>query len=79
VDTTELSHYDAIFNCIKMTIPFMYLGIPIGGNSRKRKMWKSMILKIEKKLARWKAKKLSFAGRVTMIKSIIIVFPPSFF
>jgi len=29
-----------------MTIPFTYLGIPIGGNHRKREFWIGMIEKI---------------------------------
>ena len=75
VNITELSRYAAILNYIKMTIPFMYLGILKGSKPRKMKKWKSVILKIKKTLAMWKGRQLSFAERVIVIISIIIALP----
>ncbi|GKU94710.1 hypothetical protein SLEP1_g8163 [Rubroshorea leprosula] len=41
-------------HCKKGELPFKYLGIPIGGNNRKKSMWQSMVQLVEKKLASWK-------------------------
>jgi len=32
-----------------MSIPFTYLGLPIGGNPRKKQLWEPLISKIESK------------------------------
>lgn len=50
---------------------FMFLGIPIGSNPRRIKMWDPVIDKFSSKLALWKRRFLSFAGRVTLINSIL--------
>ena len=39
-------------NCSLLTIPFIYLGIPIGANPRRCQMWDPLINKCERKLAR---------------------------
>jgi len=62
------------FNCLNckiMELPFKYLGLTIGGNPRSVAFWKPVIDKIRSRLARWKGKLLSMAGRVWLIKSVI--------
>ena len=41
-------------NCRILSMPFTYLGIPIGANPRRSELWDPIIRKSEKKLARWK-------------------------
>ena len=41
-------------NCSLMSVPFTYLGIPIGANPRKCQTWDPIISKCERKLAKWK-------------------------
>ena len=55
--------------------PIMYLGLPIGGNASKKVLWDPIISRIEKKLATWKGKLLSIAGRITLIKASIASLP----
>jgi len=43
------------------------------------KNWKPVIDKVEAKLSRWKAKTLSFGGRVTLCKSVLGSIPLYFF
>ena len=55
-----------------LSIPFTYLGIPIGANPRRCELWDPIIKKCERKLAKWKQRHISFGGRVTLIKSVSI-------
>jgi len=41
-------------HCSLLAFPFIYLGIPIGANSRRCHMWDSIIRKCERKLSKWK-------------------------
>ena len=58
-------------NCSLMAFPFVYLGIPIGANPRRGRMWDSIIHKCERKLSKWKQRYISFGGRVTLIQSVL--------
>lgn len=52
------------------------MGIPIGANPRRKETWEPIIVKLKKKkLASWKHKNLSFAGRITLINSILASLP----
>ena len=69
-------------NCNLLSIPFIYLGIPIGANPRRCELWDPIINKCERKLAKWKQKHISFGGRVTLIQLVltsILIFFFSFF
>ena len=41
-------------NCSLLSIPFVYLGIPIGANSRRCQLWDPIFKKCKRKLAKWK-------------------------
>nr|KYP33988.1 Putative ribonuclease H protein At1g65750 family [Cajanus cajan] len=58
-----------------MTLPFVYLGIPIGANPRRQQMWKEIMLKYNRKLALWRSKNLSLAARVCLINSVLSGLP----
>jgi len=66
-------------NCSLMSIPFVYLGIPIGVNSRQGQMWDPIIKKCEMASTKWKQRHLSFGGRVTLIQSVLNSIPIYFF
>ncbi|XP_071740785.1 uncharacterized protein [Rutidosis leptorrhynchoides] len=57
--------------CRVGVLPFTYLGLPIGHNMNKAKEWKFVVDKFESRLADWKAKTISFGGRLTQIKSVL--------
>ena len=66
-------------NCCLLTIPFVYLGITIGANSRKCQTWDLIIQKCERRLAKWKQRNISLGGgRVTLIQSILTSIPTYF-
>ncbi|KAJ0535599.1 putative RNA-directed DNA polymerase [Helianthus annuus] len=67
-----------ILNCGVGSFPFVYLGVPIGANMKRAVHWQPVIDKFIKKLSAWKAKTLSFAGRVTLAKSVLGSLPSYF-
>ena len=66
-------------NCRILSLPFSYLGIPIGDNPRRSVLWDPIIRKYERKLATWKHRHISFGGRVTLINAALTTIPIYFF
>ncbi|GMY29704.1 putative RNA-directed DNA polymerase [Fagus crenata] len=52
-----------------------YLGVPIIADARDKKAFEFLIEKVRDKLAGWKAKTLSMAGRCTLINSVSSAIP----
>lgn len=66
----EIINASASFlGCKSSSLPFKYLGVPLGVNLKIASTWKPVIDKIDHKLIEWKGKFLSIAGRLTLIKS----------
>ena len=57
--------------CNSTSFLVTYLGLPIGINPRKKKVWEPVLSKIKGKLVSWKSKFLSFSGRLTLIKDCL--------
>ncbi|GJU19060.1 RNA-directed DNA polymerase, eukaryota [Tanacetum coccineum] len=57
--------------CSIMKTPFKYLGIPVGGNMSLIKAWDESIVKLKRRLSKWKLKTLSIGGRLTLLKSVL--------
>lgn len=64
-----------VLNCKVLSFPFMYLGILIGANPRRRSTWRLIIDKYVKKLSFWKHKQLSLTGCICLINSILSSLP----
>ncbi|GJW35102.1 RNA-directed DNA polymerase, eukaryota, partial [Tanacetum coccineum] len=58
-------------DCSIMKTPFKYLGIPVGGNMSLIKAWDESIVKLKRRLSKWKLKTLSIGGRLTLLKSVL--------
>jgi len=59
--------------------PFFYLGFPIGEDSRKLNLWKTLIERFIIRLSEWKSHNLSLGGRLVHLKSVMSSFPVYFF
>jgi len=66
-----LTEAASVMNCRRGTIPFVYLGLPIGGDSRRLSFWKPVVDRIVDRLSSWKNKFLSFGGLLVLLKSIL--------
>ncbi|KAJ9536335.1 hypothetical protein OSB04_un000486 [Centaurea solstitialis] len=71
VQDNELRNITSLLKCEDAKLPFSYLGITMGANMGVAKNWKIVIDKINAKLSLWKAKTLSFGGRVTLCKPVL--------
>ena len=67
-----------VLNCRRGSIPFVYLGLPIGGDSRKISFWKPVVERIVGRLSSWNNKFLSFGGRLVLLKVVISSLPVYF-
>ncbi|GJS75871.1 putative RNA-directed DNA polymerase [Tanacetum coccineum] len=59
--------------------PFTYLGLPIGVCMRRTCAWNPVVEKFKKRLADWKAKTMSFGGRLPLVKSVLGSLPLYYF
>lgn len=67
----EMEMATNMLNCKKGSLPFNHLGIPVGQNMNKISSWEPIVDKFKRKLTVWKAKQLSFGGRLTLVKSVL--------
>lgn len=51
VSDTDLRMFTSILNCKVASLPFVYLGIPIGGNPRRALLWQPVLAKMRRKLS----------------------------
>ncbi|GMQ09292.1 hypothetical protein CsSME_00052717 [Camellia sinensis var. sinensis] len=62
-------------NCKCQKLSFKYLGMPLGANPGRLKTWKPIVDRVKVKLASWKRRFLSLAGRLTLIKAVLSSLP----
>nr|KYP32570.1 hypothetical protein KK1_046712 [Cajanus cajan] len=67
VERNVIEGFAHLLNCSVTQLPFNYLGIPLGADPRRTETWRPIISKYNKKLAKWKHKSLSMAGRVSTL------------
>ncbi|XP_071728521.1 uncharacterized protein [Rutidosis leptorrhynchoides] len=79
VSNAEVDVMASWLGCMSGSFPILYLGLPIGANMAKAKEWEPVFLKFGKKLADWKARSMSYGGRLTLIKSVLSSIPLYFF
>ncbi|XP_026438870.1 uncharacterized protein LOC113337403 [Papaver somniferum] len=64
-----------ILNCKIEKLPLKYLGMSVGAQTRNAAIWDVVIEKFQKKLAPWKRKFFTKAGRLLLIKTTLSSLP----
>lgn len=62
-------------SCKVGSVPFKFLGVPVGANSRRANTWQPIIESIKAILSSWRSKRLSVGGRVTLINAVLSSLP----
>jgi hypothetical protein len=57
-----------LMNCRVGALPFVYLGLTIGGDPRKLSFWRPILNSIKSRLSNWKSKFSLFGGRLILFK-----------
>ena len=57
--------------CKEDSLPFKYLGLPVGGKMSNVSSWQPIIDKVKKRLSTWKTKSLSIGGRLCLCKAVL--------
>ncbi|GJT45843.1 RNA-directed DNA polymerase, eukaryota, reverse transcriptase zinc-binding domain protein [Tanacetum coccineum] len=60
-----------VTRCGSVTVPFSYLGLPLGANMNLISNWQPLVDRFRATLSSWKANTLSIEGRLTLIKSVL--------
>ena len=65
----------SILNCKVGKIPFLYLGLSIGGDPRRLSFWEPVMNVVKSRLSGWQSRFLSFGGRLVLLKSVLFSLP----
>jgi len=68
-----LTEVTSLLNCKMGKVPFLYLGLPIGGNPRR--LSNPIVNRIKSRLSGWQSRFLSFGGRLVLLKSVMTALP----
>ncbi|KAK3224934.1 hypothetical protein Dsin_004796 [Dipteronia sinensis] len=75
---SNVERWAELFRCKTTSLPIKYLGLPLGGRPSSVSFWEPMLDKIRARLAPWKIRFLSNAGRLVLIKSVLSSLPTYF-
>ncbi|XP_058757173.1 uncharacterized protein LOC131630412 [Vicia villosa] len=65
----------SFLSCQVEKIPFIFLGIPVGGNHRRRDLWARVMENLKTRLGGWRGKCISLGGKVTLLNSMFNSIP----
>ncbi|KAJ4812133.1 RNA-directed DNA polymerase (reverse transcriptase)-related family protein [Rhynchospora pubera] len=75
LSSLETDQVKLILHCEASSLPLPYLGLPLTANRPTKENYLQLIEKLESKLAGWKNKLLSRAGRITLVSSVLSAIP----
>jgi hypothetical protein len=65
----------SVLRCKVGNVPFLYLGLPVGGDPRRLSFWEPVSTRIRNILSGWKSRFMSFGGHLVLIKSVLTSLP----
>ncbi|GJR50975.1 transposon TX1 uncharacterized [Tanacetum coccineum] len=71
VSQQEVDAMAGFLRCHSGSLPFVYLGLPVGLNMNRVESWKTVVDKFKEKLSNWKARTLSFGGQLTLVRLVL--------
>ncbi|KAJ4755660.1 RNA-directed DNA polymerase (reverse transcriptase)-related family protein [Rhynchospora pubera] len=72
---SQIALASSILQCEVAQLPLSYLGLPLTATRPTKEIYQQLIEKLENKLAGWKSKLLSRAGRLTLVSSVLTSVP----
>ncbi|GKB70176.1 RNA-directed DNA polymerase, eukaryota, reverse transcriptase zinc-binding domain protein [Tanacetum coccineum] len=75
VSPEEVTSIARSVNCSHGSLPFIYLGLPVGRSMKKIEAWNDVVNKFTRRLSSWKANMLSIGERLTLVKSMFSSLP----
>ncbi|KAJ0621911.1 hypothetical protein HanIR_Chr01g0014101 [Helianthus annuus] len=75
----EVNHMASLLRCKQVMFPFTHLGLLVGANMNLSRNWNAVLEVFKSRLLIWKAKTLSYGGRITLIKSVLNSLPIYYF
>jgi len=75
IGETWLTKEASVLNCKVGKIPFLYLGLLIGGDPRKLAFWEPVMDNIKTRLSWWQSLFLSFGGSLILLKYVLTSLP----
>ena len=76
---SEVDDMARCMGCSVGDLPLTYLGLPIGVCMIRESSLRPVVEKFKKRLTDWKAKAMSFGGRLTLVKSVLGSLPLYYF
>ena len=71
VHLSWLTEAALVLKCKVGSLPFVYLGLPIGGDARRLSFWDPLITRLKFRLSGWKSKHLSFDSRLVLLMYVL--------
>ncbi|KAJ9535648.1 hypothetical protein OSB04_un001197 [Centaurea solstitialis] len=71
VQDVEVQNWARGVGCVGGSFPLTYLGLPVGASMSRKIAWRPIVEKVRSRLASWKARIMSFGGRLTLVKSVL--------
>ncbi|GAU24945.1 hypothetical protein TSUD_311800 [Trifolium subterraneum] len=75
VNTEFLSLAERFLHCNVGSLPFIYLGLPVGVNPRRESTWKPLLESLARKLGVWRNRFISLGSRVVLLNSVLNSIP----
>ena len=70
-----LNEVASALSCKVGKVPFLYLGMSIGGNPKRLSFWDPIVNRIISRMSGWNSRFLSFGDRLVLLKSVLTSLP----